>query len=624
MNIKALSRLIHQRFQSLKTTRGQSIVEMAFFFPLLLIIIAGIVEVGHTLNTYLAVANAIREGTRYGVTVGDSADEDQTITNIILETMENKGVEVTNENTCLHLIRFSTDAAGTIQTWDDRQVYGDACTLPEDFDDFLEDEVGPDTSALAAWTYYQQKAMLPIPFLSTLGESIPIAPHTAMRMEVPEDMPSRASGCDVYPIAVHRDTVEGKEKDDLLIDIENGVGDGNFGWLDWKGKPGQTCPGDPNPKSAQNLGEALAYPGNSSLCENEGLPNECWKGYLDPDDSDADFDCGDCDDGTDDCEINIGDWVWGHTGAVATGPHVGSELDAHIEEENELRLIVWDNAECVGGGDECAGDAPLGGANAKYQVVGFVLVKLISHDLPHGEITAQFVRWDNSCGQRVETGPTSTPTSTSTPTNTPTVTNTPTPTGTPTDTPTYTPTATDTPTNTPTPTDTATPTSTSTATATATSTPTGTATQTHTPAATGTPTDTGTPGPTSTATSTSTPGPTGTPTNTPSPTATPTSAPAEPTIEGQTWVRRCIGPWFCWNQPWQGVYVELIRVSDGMVVDSTYSDNDAVYRFYNVAPGTYTVVGTVTIWGGTYSDQEGVTVTTPGDSIQVDLLLTRQ
>ena len=68
--------------------------------------------------------------------------------------------------------------------------------------------------------------------------------------------------CAVYPIAVHVDTVSGVEEGDFLPDIENGVGDGEFGWLNWK-DTGQSCPGDPHPDSAGSLAEALTYPGNS-------------------------------------------------------------------------------------------------------------------------------------------------------------------------------------------------------------------------------------------------------------------------------------------------------------------------------------------------------------------------
>jgi hypothetical protein len=72
------------------------------------------------------------------------------------------------------------------------------------------------------------------------------------------------------------------------------------------------------------------------------------------------------------------------------------------------------------------------------------------------------------------------------------------------------------------------------------------------------------------------------------------------------------------------VYVQLIRVSNGQVVASTYSDDQGNYSFYNVAAGTYNIVGTVTIGGAVYGDQESVTVTAPSSTVQVDLLLERQ
>ena len=152
MKIKALSELFRRRLRSLKTTRGQSLVEMAFFFPILLLIIAGIVEVGHTLNTYLAVAHATREGTRFGVMVGASTTSDETITEIIVGAMQNKGVDVTNENTCIWLVRLETDSSGNISSWDDRHVYGHACSLPADFQNRMQNELQsvPSTRALVA------------------------------------------------------------------------------------------------------------------------------------------------------------------------------------------------------------------------------------------------------------------------------------------------------------------------------------------------------------------------------------------------------------------------------------------------------------------------------------------
>jgi Flp pilus assembly protein TadG len=588
MKIKALSELVRGRLRSLKTTRGQSLVEMAFFFPILLLIIAGIVEVGHTLNTYLAVAHATREGTRFGVMVGASTTSDENITEIIVGAMQNKGVDVTNENTCIWLVRLETDSIGNISSWDDRHVYGHACSLPADFQNRMRNELMsvPSTRALVAWTYYEQEAMLPLPFLSTLGESIPIAPHTIMRMEVSDEATSaeqrRTGGCEIYPIAIHEDVFAGAREGDIFLDIENGAGDGEFGWLAWNDNPGS--------QSSNALADRIEYPGNST---------DPVDGYTNPADPT-------------DHEVNVGDEIWGHTGAVnANG--VKDALKDHVDTGRYLRLPVWDLSHCDGSGTECEGDAPGGGANVTYRVKAFAIVKLIWTNLDQKMLGAQFLRWDTTCGQLSGPTPTptetGTPTPTGTPTDTPTSTPTNTPTDTPTSTPTHTPTTTNTPTNTPTRTPTGTPTTTNTP----------TTTTTPTPTATGTATTTGTLPPTSTSTRV----PTSTATNTPpGPTATYTPTPGTPTIWGATRVLRCFG--ICWTQRWEGVYVRLIRVSDGQVVDSTYSDDQGNYRFYNVAAGTYRLVGTVTIGGTVYRDQENVTVTAPSSTVEVDLLLEPQ
>jgi uncharacterized repeat protein (TIGR01451 family) len=189
---------------------------------------------------------------------------------------------------------------------------------------------------------------------------------------------------------VHHATLDGKNPGDFLPDIENGVGNGHFGWLIWKNKTGQKCPGDPNPDSAYTLADSLTYPGNSTTCD-----GDCWKGYLDPDESDADYECYDEDD---DYEINGGDWIWGHTGAVNSSV-VRDVLDDHVDTGRTLRIVVWDEAFCEGAGTECESDAPGGGADVKYRVSGFALVRLLSYDLSQKKISLQFLLWDNSCGQ---------------------------------------------------------------------------------------------------------------------------------------------------------------------------------------------------------------------------------
>ncbi|NSW89702.1 MAG: pilus assembly protein [Firmicutes bacterium] len=66
----------------LKSKKGQSLVEFTIIFPLLLLVVMGIIEFGVMLNSYLAINNAAREGARAGI-VGSSSAE---IENLIIST----------------------------------------------------------------------------------------------------------------------------------------------------------------------------------------------------------------------------------------------------------------------------------------------------------------------------------------------------------------------------------------------------------------------------------------------------------------------------------------------------------------------------------------------------------
>jgi len=49
-----------------KRERGQSLVEMALAFPVLLLILAAIIDAGRAIDAYITITNAVREGARYG------------------------------------------------------------------------------------------------------------------------------------------------------------------------------------------------------------------------------------------------------------------------------------------------------------------------------------------------------------------------------------------------------------------------------------------------------------------------------------------------------------------------------------------------------------------------------
>jgi uncharacterized repeat protein (TIGR01451 family) len=190
--------------------------------------------------------------------------------------------------------------------------------------------------------------------------------------------------CAVYPIALHYEALIGKNPGDLLVDIRIGAGSGGFAWLRWKGYASEMCSDESSADSSGILGASLAYPGNSTTCDTVG-GEECWRGYLNPDDSDQDHECYDQED---DYQINVGDWVWGSTGAIGA-TSVKNALDEHIARERILRVIVWDEAHYEGGG----------GSYIQYRVYGFALVKLLDYDTGAKTITGIFLGWDNSCGQ---------------------------------------------------------------------------------------------------------------------------------------------------------------------------------------------------------------------------------
>lgn len=57
----------------LKDTRGSEVVEMAFMLPLLLAVLAGILDMGFLFNNYLTLTNAAREGARIAALPGTAS-----------------------------------------------------------------------------------------------------------------------------------------------------------------------------------------------------------------------------------------------------------------------------------------------------------------------------------------------------------------------------------------------------------------------------------------------------------------------------------------------------------------------------------------------------------------------
>lgn len=147
--------------------------------------------------------------------------------------------------------------------------------------------------------------------------------------------------CTLYLVAIHNSTVANAQAGELLVDILNGSGAGNFGWLRWA-----------SDSSTQALVAGLTPPGSSSA-------------YVNPNDP-ADH------------VLSVGDWVRGRPG-VSNAKEVRNALDHLIAANALLTLPVWDVSQGQGN-------------NSQYRVSGFAQVRLRSYRLPgQNRISAEYV-----------------------------------------------------------------------------------------------------------------------------------------------------------------------------------------------------------------------------------------
>ena len=135
--------------------------------------------------------------------------------------------------------------------------------------------------------------------------------------------------CSLYPIAMYVSTIANISPGELLTDVYQGSGSGNFGWLSWTGRP-----------DVNTLVQSLIPPGNSNT-------------YVNPDDPQ-------------DTTISIGDWVSGKPG-VSNSKKVRDALDNL--KDMIITVPLWDEAQG-------------NGKNLKYRVAGYAYIQIVDYHLP--------------------------------------------------------------------------------------------------------------------------------------------------------------------------------------------------------------------------------------------------
>lgn len=111
---------------------GQGLVEMGILLPLFLVIIIGVVEVADSLNAYITLVNAARDGARLG---SKNLATDQEIRNLVVTTTGRlrDPVDPAGDVTIEHT-EFDGAAAVRVQVCNDRSlILSVPLVMPDDF-----------------------------------------------------------------------------------------------------------------------------------------------------------------------------------------------------------------------------------------------------------------------------------------------------------------------------------------------------------------------------------------------------------------------------------------------------------------------------------------------------------
>jgi hypothetical protein len=433
MNAKFFSQIGHRHGRA----RGQSLVEFTIVLPILLLIVAGTLEVGNVLTHYNRVQLAAREAARFGAAGGSDLLS-------IVQDASQQALEFDPSYMTVWAIR-PTIAAPTPDpatwSWSDPDgigewgvtpdcLMGDDCALlpslltPEE----VIQETGqaiPDpsrsrdeidgTTFIVVVVRYETETILNLPFFTAPGQQsvdggndrIPVWAYEALVQEIDtETITQLLSGCSAYPLALNRlqfpDDVSQGDLIDVFLDYDKGTAPddwnmGGFGITAWNisnYEPSwvtRSCSSDPPGSICTSA---------VSLRDDVGFDE-----YLLPDDPDP----------HPDTELHRDDWVLLNGSNL---PNIQEDMNDFADEGRYLRVMVYtlmpevdpggmlDHAVFQNpGSNPRYVENPPGSGNWywQYQIKDFAIVKVNSvswspSDEELDEVVFEFIRWDDSCG----------------------------------------------------------------------------------------------------------------------------------------------------------------------------------------------------------------------------------
>lgn len=390
---------------------GQSLVEVAMFMPILLILIVGVVEVSQLVITQNRISTAARNGARFGAQGG----EDIGVRNIIMNTVT-QTLDLNNGVWDIFVVRGELDSRGKLpeSSFSYQHIYGSGMTgaytttiassawseLRLEIADRLS-YPGTDPAGLkvvGVLILHEVESILGLDILPALVGSNTVRSFSMMRNSALATTVSQTSGCNgVYPLGVEEGIRSITQADfaGLTINYPSGVayndfpahqpdrallGEGREGyiykmnilepgalasqriaWLQWNDE--NSGPGNsPNELLLRSLG----YPGNSS---------DMTYGFIEPLDST-------------DRQMQVNDEVWRSTVSGGQFNSVRSALRNHIDAGRAVRLVLWDVDNEVA-------------TSGRVKMTGFAIFRMVAYgsDASGNFILLELIRVDDTCGQ---------------------------------------------------------------------------------------------------------------------------------------------------------------------------------------------------------------------------------
>jgi len=429
-----------------KSQRGQSLVEVAVFLPVALIIIAGLVEMSLYLVTQNKVNTAAREAARFGANGGENAGMVSVALSTVTQTLQLEidrwdmwSVRGKVRARCLN----GTNGTVTLDFGDNNvdfevehsfgisQTVGFTETNTYVYSNAFRQEVlqelslggvgtcavptnpAPDINGLQFVGMYSSHDVDSILGLDVFLEDVFTvkALHVFRVTSVVSN--NQTDGCDAFPLALHEDLRSVAPSGNPALDYTVALNT----------QQNQRYPSvlPTYPQLTQNghvQDHALknqAQEGDVFLFVGEGRStyNYTWLQWN------TDSTCSGCNQGHtrlrtaftwpgnslnpslgfhdvrdwSDSSLNIGDWV---AYSIADGSAVTSEASGHIDRSRTLRVILWHETGTLPGGP--------GNSNVDWiEVAQFVNIRILGYKFVAGSSTRwlliQFVSYDSSCGQ---------------------------------------------------------------------------------------------------------------------------------------------------------------------------------------------------------------------------------